>query len=261
MNKLIYNYHTHTKRCGHAFGEDEEYVVKAIELGIKRLAFSDHVILPKGYEQKGIRGSYYELEDYLTSINYLKEKYKNQIEIKVGFEAEYYPSMFDYYQSLLKDKIDFLILGQHCYLNDEDKFSWYFKKDSSIKDIHHYIDDVINGIESGLFKYVCHPDLFMHSQYEWNEELTRESQRLLEKCADFDIPIELNICGMRKTNYNEEHYSYPNINFFKLVSKYKVKVVLGIDAHDPSHFNQKDIDAAIDFANRCGLTIDWDYSI
>ena len=25
------NYHTHTKRCGHAIGEDEEYVVNAIE--------------------------------------------------------------------------------------------------------------------------------------------------------------------------------------------------------------------------------------
>ena len=65
MEKLKYCYHTHTSRCGHANGEDEEYVVNAIKAGIKRLGFSDHVILPKGYEQPGIRGSYYLLEDYL----------------------------------------------------------------------------------------------------------------------------------------------------------------------------------------------------
>ena len=26
MDNLEYNYHTHTSRCGHAFGKDEEYV-------------------------------------------------------------------------------------------------------------------------------------------------------------------------------------------------------------------------------------------
>ena len=39
---MIYNYHTHTKRCFHAGGEDEEYVEKAIENGVKTLGFSDH---------------------------------------------------------------------------------------------------------------------------------------------------------------------------------------------------------------------------
>ena len=28
MDNLEYNYHTHTSRCGHAFGKDEEYVLK-----------------------------------------------------------------------------------------------------------------------------------------------------------------------------------------------------------------------------------------
>ena len=91
MNKLDFNYHTHTYRCGHAVGEDEQYVINAIKLGIKKLGFSDHVMLPSGFDQPGIRGSFAQLEDYLHSIRALKEKYKDQIEIFVGFEAEYYP--------------------------------------------------------------------------------------------------------------------------------------------------------------------------
>ena len=35
------NYHTHTKRCNHAVGEDEEYVLSAIENGYKVLGFAD----------------------------------------------------------------------------------------------------------------------------------------------------------------------------------------------------------------------------
>ena len=102
MGKLKYCYHSHTKRCGHACGEDEEYVIKAIQLGIKRLGFSDHVFLPKGYEQPGTRGNFDRLDDYLNSIKSLKEKYKNQIDIIVGFEAEYSDAFVDYYKYLLK---------------------------------------------------------------------------------------------------------------------------------------------------------------
>ena len=35
MNKN--NYHTHTTRCFHAIGKDEEYVKAAIKAGIKEL--------------------------------------------------------------------------------------------------------------------------------------------------------------------------------------------------------------------------------
>ena len=39
---FTYNYHCHTKRCGHASGTDEEYVEAAIKAGYKVLGFSDH---------------------------------------------------------------------------------------------------------------------------------------------------------------------------------------------------------------------------
>ncbi|MBQ7793091.1 MAG: hypothetical protein IJ366_01090 [Clostridia bacterium] len=44
----------------------------------------------------------------------LKEKYKDEIDIKIGFEIEYYPDEFN---NMLKNAIDlgaeYLILGQH----------------------------------------------------------------------------------------------------------------------------------------------------
>ena len=103
MDKLVYNYHTHTSRCGHAVGLDEEYVLKAIKLGIKRLGFSDHIFFP-GILQPRVRMNEGEVENYLSSINHLKEKYKDQIEIKVGFEVEYLPMFMDRYIDLLNQR-------------------------------------------------------------------------------------------------------------------------------------------------------------
>ena len=36
------NYHMHTRRCMHASGRDEEYVLSAIQNGYEEIGFSDH---------------------------------------------------------------------------------------------------------------------------------------------------------------------------------------------------------------------------
>ena len=54
---MEYNYHTHTTRCHHANGTDEQYVLSAIKANYKGLGFSDHVMLPY-IEDSFIRGPY-----------------------------------------------------------------------------------------------------------------------------------------------------------------------------------------------------------
>ena len=97
MNKN--NYHTHTTRCYHASGNDEEYVKAAIQANIKELGFSDHT--PWHYDSSfkaSMRMPECQLDDYIESIRYLKEKYKDQISIftKTGqsfYEGTTYSNM------------------------------------------------------------------------------------------------------------------------------------------------------------------------
>ena len=90
------NYHTHTTRCLHAVGKDEDYVISAIENGLHTLGFSDHA--PYEDNRYGLRMQYNELDDYFNSINSLKEKYKDKIDIKIGLEIEYDKNQIDYYK-------------------------------------------------------------------------------------------------------------------------------------------------------------------
>ena len=71
------NYHTHTYRCGHAVGNDEDYVLEAIGLGLQTLGFSDHVML-KNLHQPNVRGDFIQSENYFSSIRKLQEKYKER---------------------------------------------------------------------------------------------------------------------------------------------------------------------------------------
>ena len=71
------NYHTHTKRCKHATGTEEDYVVSAISCGLSRLGFSDHAPFPD--HDFGQRMDYGEFDDYLNSIDLLRGKYADAI--------------------------------------------------------------------------------------------------------------------------------------------------------------------------------------
>ena len=54
---MDYNLHTHTWRCSHATGAEEEYILRAIENGIVCMGFSDHIPFrcADGYEAVGTR--------------------------------------------------------------------------------------------------------------------------------------------------------------------------------------------------------------
>ena len=69
----MFNLHTHTYRCNHASGKDEEYVIKAIENGYSTIGFSDHApyLFPNGYVSS-FRMLPNEAEGYAKSINSLK---------------------------------------------------------------------------------------------------------------------------------------------------------------------------------------------
>lgn len=223
---MIYNYHTHTYRCHHATGEEEEYIKRAIENGVKYMGFSDHIPLkfPNGNE------SYYRVpvcegKDYCDSIKKLREKYKDQIEISIGFEMEFYPKYFDI---MLKNAIEYggeyLILGQHFDVS-EDTFGVHVLKEiNDVNVLKRYVDAVIMGMRKKVFTYVAHPDLV---NFTGDIEIYREENRKICVAArELNIPLEINLLGVR------ENRCYPNEIFWEMAGEEKSPVTFGFDSHD-----------------------------
>ena len=259
MKRLEYCYHTHTKRCGHAIGEDEEYVQSAINSGLKRLGFSDHVMLPD-IAKCHSRGGYEELDDYVNSINSLKEKYKDKIEINLGFEAEYSKRFLEYYKSLLSSKkIEYLILGQHFNFDNTDKPIYIKFYHDDINELYSYCDHLIEGMETGLFSYVAHPDCYMMQFKEWNKDCEIVARRILEKAEELHLPLEIN--GHQKRFWRDPDYQvYPFDKFWEIASEYNVDVVVGHDAHDPKEF-ECELEFAFELIDKYNLHFLKDYKI
>ena len=157
---MLANYHTHTERCFHAFGSDREYIETAIKSGMKVLGFSDHCpwIFPDGYISD-IRMKPADVDGYFSSLTALKKEYEKDIKIYIGFESEYVPELIESQDKFLADyPIDYMILGQHSIAPENiSRYTGSPTRDEYV--LKKYIDLIIEGMESGRYKYVAHPDL------------------------------------------------------------------------------------------------------
>lgn len=254
MTKIDYCYHTHTKRCGHAIGEDEEYVIKAIDLGLKVLGFSDHAFLT-GISQPHSRGDFELFEDYLKSINSLKDKYKDKIDIKVGFEAEYSDRFIDYYKGLLDSKkLDYLILGQHFDFDNTDRPTYIRQLHDDREALDKYVKQVEAAINSGLFKYIAHPDIFACMYKTWNKDCEEAARKICEMASKARIPLEVNCQLKIAYERHPDAIIYPFDEFWKIASEYDVDVVIGYDSHRPIDFDY-DISFAYSIVKKYNLRL------
>ncbi len=246
---LTANYHTHTARCHHAAGTDRDYVEAALTAGLKTLGFADHVPwpYPDGWTPR-VRMTMDELPDYIRSILSLREEYAGRIELLIGFESEYFSSMFRAQQEIFADHpIDYLLLAQHFLDTDQDGF-YVGRPFDNPRFLTKYVDQLLEGANTGAYRYICHPDL---PNFTGDEAVyRREMRRLCREAKSLGLPLEVNILGLR------EGRQYPSRRFFELAAEEGNNLILGVDAHDPAHFSDPAVFArALDFARGFGLEL------
>lgn len=249
-----FNLHTHTMRCGHAgmFTEDFEYVHEAIKSGMKTLAFTDHVPFPQGQKDSGMRMDYEELEDYLASVKYLRQEYNGVIDIKSGFEFEYIPELEEHLLEL-KSKSDYMILGQHFVIDENDKKIDIQGRRPTDIDLELYAQSIERAVEIGIPDIIAHPDIYLRSSgkgesdYHMTEKEREIAERICQICADNNIPLEMNMGeilrnGRRIRNLDPEEIrkmiKTPSREFWKIAVDKGCRVLFGKDAHNPNQISE-----------------------
>jgi len=232
------NYHTHTYRCNHAQGKDEDYVKAAIEAGFEEIGFTDHSPWPlHPFEMGHIRMKLAQLDDYVSSVRYLQEKYKDQITIYLGLEAEFFEDRIDWLKETVeKYNLDYLVFGNHFYRFDvyHRYFGHYGDNETVLED---YLDHAIKGMRSGLYRIFAHPDLWMRGYPVWNEECSAITREICRVAKETNVYLEYNLGGVRDRAFRTS--GYPDEHFWKIVAEEGCPSVIGIDAHSPQDFRDE----------------------
>ena len=254
---MRYNYHTHTDRCKHAVGREDDYIAVAIREGYDGLGISDHIILP-GIIHGRRRGDWGPQDEYFASVRRAQEEYKGQLEIFLGCECEWAARFESYYRELLETKkVDYLIFGIH---------NSYFKNGSELLLKYRYPSELVErkrrialqALKSGLFSYMAHPDKYMENS-PWNAAAERAAIDICKTAKERDIPLEINCSCMRweggeRDVCGEHRLRYPYRKFWEIARDVGNTVVIGIDAHEPADLEKQKRTLAEQFAASVGIT-------
>lgn len=247
--EMMVNLHTHTVRCNHASGTEREYIETAVRGGLKRLGFSDHApyVFKDGY-YSNYRMLPEQQEDYVTTLQALRDEYKDKIDIQIGYEAEYYPEFFEaFLRQITRFEVNYLILGQHFIENEVTRrYSGVTTTDEDY--LKTYVDQTCEAMRTGLFTYFAHPDLL---NYVGDPAIyDRHYARLIGCAIDCKMPLEINLLGVR------ENRPYPHEAFFRLCGEMDAEVCIGCDAHSADvTVDKAAFVKAMEMADRYNLTV------
>ena len=229
---MLSNFHTHTLLCD-GKSTPEEVVLSAIEKGFSSLGFSSHAPtdFDKSYCLKDV-------EEYLSTIRTLKEKYQKDIQIYVGIEE-------DAYQWCDRSRFDYL-LGSSHYL----KVGGIYHQldcgaDKLKKCVEAFSGDPLKLAEAYFSQFVAYikerkPDIVGHfdlitkyeeTQTDWflsNPDYHKIAEKYIKIAAENDVIFEVNTGAIARgvrTN------PYPYENLLHILKKADAKLILNADSH------------------------------
>lgn len=239
-----FNYHTHTYRCGHATGTEEEMILAAIEAGFETIGISDHLCY-EDWPAPNQRMAMDELPIYLETCYRLKEKYKDQIQVRVGFEIEYFDDCLDYLKRIQK-QCDYLIIGQHSPFRGHFDYNDapYFEDEW----IEKMADQICAAVENGLVRYICHPDYYLLGGCDLSEGHKKALRRIAKCAKKHGAVVEVNVKGTgkgRQMYEGMECWRYPNYHIFEIFAEEECTVCFGYDAHSTLMLKNQAMEAQI----------------
>lgn len=235
----ISNFHTHTQLCNHAIGLPLDYVLEAEKQGCSELGISDHCPYPNafGFQWDSCRMKVSQIDEYVQMVRNASTKV--DFPVYLGFECEYDRNFINWYKDELigRCNADYLVFGPHWVVTGNERpYAPEFNRDKKL--LFRYTDQVIEGIQSGIYNFLAHPDLFMLGWKEWDEDAQSCLKAILQAAVDSHLPIEINGVGIGRDLIDTSkgpRYGYPYKEFWELVANTDVKVLCNSDAHQPEN--------------------------
>lgn len=269
----LVDYHVHTKRCGHACGEDREYLETAIEKSLKEIGFSDHV--PCFYQaadplrpvsEHGM--DYAALEEYVRTVLQYRSEYR-EIAVKLGLEIDFIPGWEETIAEIIASyPWDYVLGSVHFVPEWNYDYIAYDKEHEPVEIFTKYFELVAAAAASGLFDFLGHIDLPKRAFKVADESVMDELHRKLAgRLGKSRAVIEVSTYGIRVAKLGDAGI-YPDPGLLRLCRQNGVKVTLGSDAHRPRDvgadfeksaalLERTGYDRIVTFTRRKAKMVDW----
>lgn len=239
------NYHGHSNYCD-GKGNLQEYVNRAIQLGIKTMGISSHAPLP--FETTWAMSAE-KLPTYMKDMSTLKQRYEGEIELYTGLEVDFIPNvMSPKHPDIEGLGLDYTVGSVHYVDTFPDGVP--FEADGSrevfINAIHQIFDGDERKLVTRYFELVCMmlqeapPTILGHldkikihntkgqlfdEESDWYRDLVVQ---VLDELSGKGTILEVNTRGVYKKKCTE---TYPSPWILKKAYERNIPITLNSDAH------------------------------
>ena len=247
-DRILFESHSHTPLCKHAFGEPSEYADVALRRGLKGLIVTCHNPMPNGFSA-GVRMGEDELDKYIDLVAATTDQFAGRLDVRLGLEADYFEGMESYLENQLNSANFHFVLGSvHPQIAE---FRARYWQGDLLEVQRTYFGLLAKTAETGLFDSISHPDLIKNFTAEvWRPELIMdEICRTLDRIAACGVAMELNTSGINKTipEFN------PMPSMLREMAARQIPITLGSDAHVPERVADG-YETALELLRECGFT-------
>lgn len=232
--------HVHTRLCNHAVGEMEEYVEKAVERGLARMIFLEHLETDIAYQPPSWLGEE-EFAYYFQEGARLQERFAGIIDIQLGVEMGFNPAAAASIRQRLA-RYPFARVGVSChfYRHGDIHLNLLSRRRQSLDllaaigadvVITTYLHTLTEAVHTVPCDVLCHLDAVLRHLpgIRFNEEHVRLIEQLLDAMREQGVALEINTSGF---DYRGEAFPTPWIVTAALQRGISLRA--GSDAHRPS---------------------------
>lgn len=245
--------HAHTTRCCHATGEMEDYVRRAMALGLSDFGFSDHShwMLHGSGPRYAMQAE--ELEDYVADVQRLQARYNREGEhpfhVRLGMEMDFMPSRLELARSV-QSRYDWdYIIGSVHNIGFEKLQEPEMYGNWRIDDVCElYFHQLGVMLRERFCDIVAHFDLPKKMGHRPAGGLMRYVEPLIPELLASGVAVEINTSG--RDNPAQEFM--PGWDVVEALAAAGIPLTLGSDAHAPKQVGRHFRDA-LDGLQRIGV--------
>lgn len=225
----MFDYHIHTTFSDGKL-TPEEIIKKAIEMNFSSVGISDHFTCPPDFPPPPFYLFGEKMDNYFAEVNRLKEKYKDQIDIAVSCETDYYRESWDKTLAIVKKYSPDYIFGTvHEVYGEEHLNYWHLgDKIKDFKYLGRFLEAEIELVRTGQIDLLAHCDLYLQfAEFDYRD-FYDYSRELAKACEETGTAVEINTRNGRRGQIDND----PEHFMIKEFIRRNVPIVLSSDTHD-----------------------------
>lgn len=241
------NYNSHSKYCSGS-DEMETYLHEAISQRLKVFGFSSHAPLPFTARWSL---NYAQVAEYLAKASHLKQKFQDLIQVYIGMEVDYIPSVIGPTSEYIKTlRLEYIIGAVHFVDRFDDGHPWQIDTNQAVferglrqifkgnikKAVRQYYELIRQMLQEQCPEITAHLDRIKRHNYrlelfdESEKWYQREVIKTLKVLADSGSILEVNTRGMYKHGLPEV---YPSPWILAEAQRLNIPIMMNSDANRP----------------------------